>query len=88
MVPRNNIQTVPALGTASCPPHPRLAFFLAVLGIDLEPLVVVVFTLNRIFYQASSLHPVSVLIPYPREILILWSHTETEKYQKHKIKKK
>ena len=36
---------------------------------------VVVFTLNRSFYPASSVHPVSVLIPYPREILILWSQT-------------
>ena len=35
----------------------------------------VVFTLNRCFYPASSVHPVSVLIPYPREILFLWSQT-------------
>ena len=37
--------------------------------------VVVVFTLNRLFYPASSVLPVSVLIPYPREILMLWSQT-------------
>ena len=37
--------------------------------------VIVVFTLNRLFYPASSVLPVSVLIPYPREILMLWSQT-------------
>ena len=37
--------------------------------------VVAVFILNRPFYQASSVHPVSVLIPYPRDMLILWSQT-------------
>ena len=37
--------------------------------------IVVVCTSNRPFYPASSAHPVSVLIPCPREILILWSQT-------------
>ena len=41
----------------------------------LAVVVVAVFTLNGPFYPASSVHPVSVLIPYPREILILWSQT-------------
>ena len=47
--------------------------------------VVVVFTLNRHFYPASSVHPVPVLISYPREILIRWSQTvrqrKTKKYK-------
>ena len=46
-------------------------------GVD----VVVVFTFHRLFYPTSSVHPVSVLIPYPREIPIRWSQTETEKAQ-------
>ena len=33
-----------------------------------QVLVCVVFTLDRRFYPASSTHPVSVLIPYPRNI--------------------
>ena len=46
--------------------------------------VVVVFTLNRRFYPASSVHPVSVLIPYPDEILILWSQTVRQRKTKNK----
>ena len=48
---------------------------------------VVVFTLNRPFYPASSVHPVSVLIPYPRETLILWSQTVRQRKTKIIIKK-
>ena len=49
--------------------------------------VVVVFTLNRPFYPASSVHPVSVLIPNPREILIMWSQTAVrQRKTKNKIK--
>ena len=46
--------------------------------------IVVVFTLNRSFYQrhTSAVHPVSVLILHPRETKILWSQTETEKTKK------
>ena len=45
----------------------------------------VVFTSNRPFYPAS-VHPVSVLIPYPRELLILWSQTVRQRMtKKHKI---
>ena len=58
--------------------------------------VCAVFTLNRPFYPASSVNPVSFLIPYPinREIVpILWSQNtiivmlvcETEENQKRKI---
>ena len=48
----------------------------------------VVFTLNRPFYPASSVHPVSTLIPYPREIhvLLLWSQTVRQKKPKNKKK--
>ena len=46
--------------------------------------VVVVFTLNRPFCPASSAHPVSVLILYPREILILWSLTVRQRKTKNK----
>ena len=42
----------------------------------------VVFTLNRPFYPASSAHPVSVLIPYPGEILILWPQTVRQRKTK------
>ena len=42
-------------------------------GVPRTLVAVVVFIFNRPFYPASSLHPVSVLIPYPREILIMWS---------------
>ena len=47
--------------------------------------VVVVLTLNNNFYAASSAHPVSVLIPYPREIrvLIMWSQTERQRKTKN-----
>ena len=48
--------------------------FSAQIGKVVGVVVVVVFKLNRPFYPASSVHPVSVLIPYPREIMILWSH--------------
>ena len=45
--------------------------------------VVVVFTLNRSFYPTTAaVHPVSVLIFYPREIQILWSQTVRQKKQK------
>ena len=37
--------------------------------------VVVFLTLHRPFYPALSVHAVSLLIPYPREIRILWSQT-------------
>lgn len=37
--------------------------------------VCVVFTLNRPFYPTTSVHPVPVLIPYSREILIMCSQT-------------
>ena len=52
--------------------------------------VAVVFTLTRPFYPASSVHPVSVLISYPREIpILLWSHTvrqrKTENITKSQI---
>ena len=50
-----------------------------------QVVVVVVFTLNRPFYPASSVHPVSVLIPFPREILLLWSQTVRQRKTK-KIK--
>ena len=38
-------------------------------------LLLLLLSWNKIipFYPASSVHPESVLIPYPREILILWS---------------
>ena len=52
--------------------------------------VVVVSTLNHPFSPASSVDPVPVLIPYPREILIMWSQTlrqrKTEKYNNRKLK--
>ena len=35
--------------------------------------------MNRPFYPASSVHPASVLIPHPREILILWPQTVTQR---------
>ena len=44
--------------------------------------VCVVFTLNRPSYPASSVHPVSVLTSYPRDILVMWSETETRRRQK------
>ena len=49
-------------------------------------LVIAVFTLNRPFYPSSSVHPVSVLIPHPREILILWSQTVRQRKTKNKTK--
>ena len=45
--------------------------------------VCVVFTLNRPSYPASSVHPVSVLTSYPRDILVMWSQTETRRRQKN-----
>ena len=33
--------------------------------------VCVVFTPSRFFYRTASVHPVSVLIPYPREMQIM-----------------
>lgn len=45
----------------------------------------VVFTLNRCFYPASSVHPVSVLIPYPRQTIILWSQIMRQRKKKGKI---
>ena len=44
---------------------------------------VVVSTLNRPFYPASSVPSVSVFIPYPREIPILWSHTVRQRRTKN-----
>ena len=48
--------------------------------------VVVDFKLNRPFDPASSVHPVYVLIPYPREILTLWSQTVRQRKTKSKTK--
>ena len=61
------------------------SILLCVLHIAVVVAVVFVFTLNRPFYPASSVQPVSVVIPYPREIPILWSQTvrrrKTKKYK-------
>ena len=46
--------------------------------------VVFVFTLSRCIYPTSAVHPVSVLIIHPREILFMWSHTETENQSNRK----
>ena len=35
------------------------------------------------FYPASSVHPVSVVIPHPREIYILWSQTVRQRKTKN-----
>ena len=48
--------------------------------------VFVVFTSSLPFYPTSSVHPVSVLIPYPREIVILWSQTLRQRETKNKTK--
>ena len=45
----------------------------------------VVFKLTFSFYPPTSVYPVSVLIPYPREILILWSRTEKTEKSKTKV---
>ena len=45
---------------------------------------VFVFTLNRLFYPASSVHPVSVLIPYPRNTDSVVTDWEIEDDQKPK----
>ena len=34
---------------------------------------IIVFTINRLLYPRTSVHSVSVLIPHPREMRILWS---------------
>ena len=47
--------------------------------------VVVVLILNCPFYPASSVHPVSVLISYTREILIMWSQTVRQRKTKYTI---
>ena len=57
---------------------PWVVVVVVVVVVVFVVVVVVVFTLNRPFYPASSVHPVSVLIPSPREILILWSQTDCE----------
>ena len=44
----------------------------------------VVFTFNCSFYPASSVHPVSVLIPHPREIFILRSQIVRQSKPKNK----
>ena len=51
--------------------------------------VVVVFLLNRPFYPALSVHPVSVLIPYPkRDTDSVVTDCETEEDQKMKNNRK
>ena len=43
----------------------------------------VVFMINRLFYPASSVHKVSVLNPYPGDILLLlWSHKVRQRKNK------
>ena len=54
------------------------------VGTCLGHVVVAVFTLNRPFYPASSAHPVSVLIPYPRNTDFVVTDCETEEDQKMK----
>ena len=58
--------------------------FVVVVVVVVVAVVVVaaVFTLNRPFYPALSAHPVSALILYPKEILILWSQTVRQRKTK------
>jgi len=46
---------------------------------------VVVFTLNRHPYPASSVNPTSVVNPDPREILIVWPQTVRQRHTKKTI---